>query len=80
MQAAALQSTPASTAVIDIKSIAETDMSYIPKPYYYFNRKRQIIDRQVDELHTMQLDMIDQAVDASDLREAKEIIEWIRSK
>ena len=80
MQAAALQSTPASTAVIDIKLTAETDMSYIPKPYYYFNRKRQIIDRQVDELHTMQLDMIDQAVDASDLREAKEIIEWIRSK
>ena len=55
-------------------------MSYIPKPYYYFNRKRQIIDRQVDELHTMQLDMIDQAVELSDLREAKEIIEWIRSK
>ena len=55
-------------------------MSYIPKPYYYFNRKRQIIDRQVDELHNLQLDMIDAAVDASDLREAKEIIEWIRSK
>ena len=63
-------------------------MNYAPRPYYKstkhlfasFNRKRQIIDRQVDELHTMQLDMIDQAVDASDLREAKEIIEWIRSK
>ena len=63
-------------------------MNYAPRPYYKstkhlfasFNRKRQIIDRQVDELHTMQLDMIDQAVDASDLRKAKEIIEWIRSK
>ena len=63
-------------------------MNYAPRPNYKstkhlfasFNRKRQIIDRQVDELHTMQLDMIDQAVDASDLREAKEIIEWIRSK
>ena len=55
-------------------------MNYAPKPYYSFNRKRQIIDRQLDELHTMQLDMIDQAVTLSDLREAKEIIEWIRSK
>lgn len=54
-------------------------MSYIPKPYYNFNRKRQIIDRQLDELHTMQLDMIDAAVDASDLREAKEIIDWVKS-
>ena len=55
-------------------------MNYAPKPYYSFNRKRQIIDRQLNELHTMQLDMIDQAVALSDLREAKEIIEWIRSK
>ena len=54
-------------------------MSYIPKPYYYFNRKRQVIDRQVDELHNLQLDMIDQAVALSDLREAKEIIEWIKA-
>jgi len=54
-------------------------VSYIPKPYYYFNRKRQIIDRQVDELHNLQLDMIDQAVELSDLREAKEIIEWIKA-
>jgi hypothetical protein len=54
-------------------------MSYIPKPYYYFNRKRQIIDRQVDELHNLQLDMIDQAVELSDLSEAKEIIEWIKA-
>jgi hypothetical protein len=44
------------------------------------SRKRQIINRQIDELHEMQLDMIDQAVDASDLREAKEIIEWIRTQ
>jgi len=54
------------------------DMSYIPKPYYNFNRKRQIIDRQLDELHTMQLDMIDRAVEYSDLREAKEVIDWVK--
>lgn len=43
------------------------------------SRKRQIINAQLDELHTMQLDMIDQAVDYSDLREAREVIDWIRS-
>ena len=44
------------------------------------SRKRQIINRQLDELHEMHLDMIDAAVDASDLREANEIIEWIQSR
>lgn len=54
-------------------------MNYAPKPYYTFNRKRQIIDRQLNELHTMQLDMIDQAVEYSDLRDAKDVIDWIKS-
>jgi hypothetical protein len=54
-------------------------MNYAPKQYYTFNRKRQIIDRQLDELHTIQLAMIDEAVEYSDLREAKEVIDWIRS-
>lgn len=55
-------------------------MNYAPKPYYRvsMNRKRQIIDATLDELHTLQLDMIDQAVEYSDCREAKEIIDWIR--
>lgn len=44
------------------------------------SRKRQIIDAQLDELHTMQLDMIDQAVEYSDLRESKEVIDWIKEK
>jgi len=54
-------------------------MNYAPKQYYTFNRKRQIINRQLDELHTIQLAMIDEAVEYSDLREAKEVIDWIRS-
>jgi hypothetical protein len=44
------------------------------------NRKRQIIDAQLDELHNMQLDMIDQAVDLSDLEQAKDVIKYIRTK
>jgi hypothetical protein len=55
-------------------------MNYAPKPYYRvsMNRKRQIIDATLDELHNLQLDMIDAAVDCSDCREAKEIIDWIK--
>ena len=54
---------------------------YTPKPYYKvsgLSRKRQIINRQLDELHNMQLDMIDQAVDYSDLRDAQEVARFAR--
>ena len=43
------------------------------------NRKRQIINQTLAELHTMQLDMIDQAVEFSDLSKAQEVINHIRS-
>jgi glutathionylspermidine synthase len=57
-------------------------MDYAPKPYYRvsMNRKRQIIDAHIDELHNMQLDMIDAAVDYSDLAQANELISYIKSK
>lgn len=44
------------------------------------NRKRQIINHMVNELHTIQMDMIDQAVDSSDLRQANEVINFIKEK
>jgi len=43
------------------------------------NRKRQIIDAVINNLHNTQLDMINEAVDRSDLREAKELIDWIKN-
>jgi len=61
------------------------------RPHFYQNekyvvmgqpslsRKRQIINSTLNELHTMQLDMIDQAVEFSDLANAKEVINHIRS-
>lgn len=57
-------------------------MNYAPKPYYRvsMSRKRQIIDAALDELHTLQLDMIDAAVDCSDLQEAKDVINWIKER
>jgi hypothetical protein len=43
-------------------------------------RKRQIVNKVVDELHNMQLDMIDEAVSHSDLKEANELINFIKSE
>ena len=43
-------------------------------------RKRQIINTVLSDLHAQQLDMIDAAVDTSDLSDAKEVIEWIMKK
>ena len=43
------------------------------------NRKRQIVNKLLDELHNSQLEMIDRAVDQSDLSQAREVIDHIRS-
>ena len=44
------------------------------------NRKRQIINAMMDDLHNQQLAMIDAAVEASDMADAKQVIEWIMQK
>lgn len=38
------------------------------------------IDQFLAMLHSQQLDMIDEAVEKSDLRQAKEVIDYIRNK
>lgn len=46
------------------------------------SRKRQIIQHQLDALHTIQLEMIDEAVEAKEREgfpEATEVIKYIRS-
>lgn len=43
-------------------------------------RKRQIVDHVINDLHNTQLDMIDEALEKSDLRQAKEVIEYIKNK
>lgn len=55
-------------------------MNYAPRPYYRvsMNRKRQIIDAMVNDLHNIQLDMIDEAVKYSDMTQAREVIDYIR--
>lgn len=45
------------------------------------NRKKQIsIQQTLNYLHDQQLDMIDAAVDASDLSQANELINYIKNK
>lgn len=44
------------------------------------NRKRQIINHMVNDLHTMQMDMIDEAVGKSDLKQANDVINFIKEK
>lgn len=43
-------------------------------------RKRQIITSVLSDLHATQLDMIDQAVEQSDMSDAKAVIDWIMQK
>lgn len=44
------------------------------------NRKRQVVNKLLEELHNSQLDMIDLAVEQSDLAQAQEVIDRIRSR
>ena len=58
-----------------------SDNSYGPVRYS-LNRKRQIINRQLEELHVMQMDMIDAAVltkERQGFPEANQVINRIRA-
>jgi len=53
------------------------------RPYSRITYKvdnRVIIDQLLDDLHTIQLDYIDEAVEKSDLSDAKAVIQWIKEK
>lgn len=53
------------------------------RPYSRITYKvnnRVIIDKLLDDLHTIQLDYIDEAVDMSDLSDAKAVIQYIKEK
>ena len=46
----------------------------------YRVNNRVIIDEFLNDLHTVQLDYIDEAVNKSDLSDAKAVIQWIKEK
>lgn len=55
---------------------------YSPKSYYRvtMNRKRQIIDAMLEDLHAQHEDMLEQALQYSDMQEARDVIAWIKGK
>jgi hypothetical protein len=44
------------------------------------NRKRQIIDKTLEDLHNMHMQMIEEAVALSDMKQANEVITYIKGK
>jgi len=53
----------------------KTDWALTPK-----DLKAAMIRIHLSHLHTVQLDMIDEVVDKSDLKEAKEVLSYIMEK
>jgi hypothetical protein len=60
---------------------------YRPRPYYNAiktdvaeSTPKHVLDLFLDELHAAQLEMIDQAVEYSDMQQAKDIIAYIKNK
>ena len=62
-------------------------MDYRPRPYYNViktdvseSTPNEVIELFLNELHSAQLEMIDRAVDYSDMQQAKDVIEYIKNK
>lgn len=45
-----------------------------------YEPRKALIQATLNQLHSTQLDMIDEAVEKSDLRQAKEVIDYIKKK
>jgi hypothetical protein len=62
-------------------------MDYRPRPYYNViktqvveSTPKHVLDLFLDDLHSAQLEMIDQAVECSNMQQAKDVIEYIKNK
>jgi hypothetical protein len=44
------------------------------------NRKRQILDHLINDLYDQYWEMIELAVESSDMQESKDVIDYIKSK
>lgn len=53
---------------------------YRPKTYYSMNRKRQIIDAMIEELHAQHELMIEQALAQSNMQQARDVIKYIKER
>lgn len=52
--------------------------NYYRSTNYTWNRKRQIIDAMLEELHEQHAQMIEDAVSCSDMEEARRVIDYVR--
>jgi len=52
-------------------------------PRYYksvsLNRKRHVVDTMLEELHEQYFDMIERALAHSDMRQARDLIEYVQA-
>lgn len=62
-------------------------MDYRPRPYYNVvktdvaeSTPNEVIELFLNELHAAQLEMIDRAVEYSDMQQAKDIIDYIKNR
>ena len=66
---------------LDAKTLANMYSPYKDVKYTItYTPQRVVIDKLLNDLHTMQLDYVDEAVYMSDLREANEVIKHIMEK
>lgn len=54
---------------------------YSPRFYksQSLNRKRHVVDSMLEELHNQYFDMIERALEHSDMRDAREVIKYVQS-
>jgi uncharacterized protein YlxP (DUF503 family) len=54
---------------------------YSPRFYksQSLNRKRHVVDSIMEELHNQYFDMIERALEHSDMRQARDVIEYVQA-
>jgi hypothetical protein len=54
---------------------------YSPRFYksQSLNRKRHVVDSMMEELHNQYFDMIERALEHSDMRQARDVIEYVQA-
>ena len=70
--------------VINVKpNIGKDRMTPDYRPRYYqtpsLNRKRQIIDNLLEDLHGQYFDMVERALEHSDMQQSRDIIDYVKS-
>ena len=70
--------------VINVKpNIGKDRMTPDYSPRYYqtpsLNRKRQVIDNLLEDLHGQYFDMVERALEHSDMQQSRDIIDYVKA-